>query len=87
MISAAGKDGFVFKDGTEYGCLGQLIISILSMDYDEVWVTFYPISLPAVDPISGKGLPQSLGLILNFHAPYAWCQKNTSVIFWEKSGP
>ena len=40
----------------------------LSMDYDGVWVTVYPISLPAVDPISGKGLPQPLGLILNFHA-------------------
>jgi hypothetical protein len=36
VISVAGKDGFAFDDGTVYGCIGQLIISILSMDYEEV---------------------------------------------------
>jgi len=35
VISAAGKDGFTFGDGTVNGCIGQLIISILSMDYEE----------------------------------------------------
>jgi hypothetical protein len=35
VISAAGKDGFTFDDGTLHGCIGQLIISILSMDYEE----------------------------------------------------
>ena len=35
MIPAAGKDGFVFNDGSLEGCLAQLIISIASMDYDE----------------------------------------------------
>jgi hypothetical protein len=35
VISAAGKDGFTFDDGTHHGCIGQLIISILSMDYEE----------------------------------------------------
>jgi hypothetical protein len=35
VISAAGKDGFSFKDGSGKGCLAQLIISILSMDYEE----------------------------------------------------
>jgi len=34
-ISAAGKDGFVFDDGSVTGCNAQLIISILSMDYEE----------------------------------------------------
>ena len=34
VISAAGKDGFAFDDGVG-GCIGQLIISILSMDYEE----------------------------------------------------
>ena len=35
MISASGKDGFAFDDGSVHGCIGQLIISILSMDYEE----------------------------------------------------
>ena len=35
VISAAGRDGFAFDDGTIHGCIGQLIISILSMDYEE----------------------------------------------------
>jgi len=35
VISAAGRDGFVFDDGSVHGCIGQLIISILSMDYEE----------------------------------------------------
>jgi hypothetical protein len=35
-ITAAGKAGFVFNDGSESGCAAQLILSILSMDYDEV---------------------------------------------------
>ena len=35
MIPAAGKDGFVFDDGSLKGCLAQLVISIVSMDYDE----------------------------------------------------
>jgi len=35
VISATGKDGFTFDDGTMHGCVGQLIISILSMDYEE----------------------------------------------------
>ena len=35
VISAAGKDGFVFDDGTAHQCIGQLIISVLSMDYEE----------------------------------------------------
>jgi len=34
-ISAAGKEGFVFDDGSATGCNGQLVISILSMDYEE----------------------------------------------------
>lgn len=34
-ISAAGKKGFVFDDGSPIGCNGQLILSILSMDYEE----------------------------------------------------
>jgi hypothetical protein len=36
VISAAGKKGFTFNDGTAQGCIAQLIISILSMDYEEV---------------------------------------------------
>jgi len=36
VISAAGKDGFTFNDGSVHGCLAQLIISILSMDYEEM---------------------------------------------------
>ena len=35
VISAAGEKGFAFNDGTVHGCIGQLIISILSMDYEE----------------------------------------------------
>ena len=35
VISAAGKDGFTFNDGSVEGCYAQLIISILSMDYEE----------------------------------------------------
>jgi len=35
-ISAAGEEGFVFNDGSITGCNGQLIISILSMDYEEM---------------------------------------------------
>lgn len=35
VIPAAGKDGFVFDDGSLEGCLARLIISIASMDYDE----------------------------------------------------
>lgn len=35
VISAAGKDGFTINDRTGYAYLGQLIISILSMDYEE----------------------------------------------------
>ena len=34
-IPAAGEDGFVFDDGSATGCNGQLILSILSMDYEE----------------------------------------------------
>jgi len=34
-ITAAGKDGFVFDDGSTSGCAAQLILSITSMDYDE----------------------------------------------------
>jgi len=36
VIHAAGRDGFAFGDGSVHGCIGQLIISILSMDYEEV---------------------------------------------------
>ena len=32
--AAAGRDGFVFNDGGS-GCAAQLILSILSMDYEE----------------------------------------------------
>ena len=35
VISVAGKKEFAFNDGTVHGCIGQLIISILSMDYEE----------------------------------------------------
>jgi hypothetical protein len=35
VIAAAGKDGFSFNDGSVEGCFAQLIISILSMDYEE----------------------------------------------------
>jgi hypothetical protein len=34
-ITAAGKEGFVFNDGSASGCTAQLILSILSMDYEE----------------------------------------------------
>ena len=34
-IPAAGKGGVVFDDGSVTGCNAQLIISILSMDYEE----------------------------------------------------
>lgn len=33
-VAAAGRDGFVFDDGAS-GCAAQLILSILSMDYEE----------------------------------------------------
>lgn len=36
VIPAAGEKGFVFNDRTQHGCLAQLIVSILSMDYEEV---------------------------------------------------
>ena len=36
VISAAGRDGFTFNDGSVHEYIGQLIISILSMDYEEV---------------------------------------------------
>lgn len=35
IISAAGRDGFAFDDGSMQRYIGQLIISILSMDYEE----------------------------------------------------
>ena len=35
VISAAGKDGFAINRGTAYECVAHLIISILSMDYEE----------------------------------------------------
>jgi len=35
-IPAAGKEGFVFDDGSTTGCNAQLILSILSMDYEEM---------------------------------------------------
>jgi len=35
VISAAGRDGFAINRGTAYECIGHLIISILSMDYEE----------------------------------------------------
>ena len=35
-ITAAGKNGFIFDDGSASGCAAQLILSITSMDYDEV---------------------------------------------------
>ena len=41
MISAAGKEGFSFDDGSAGGCLAQLIISINSMDYEEGSVNIY----------------------------------------------
>lgn len=34
-ISAAGKKGFIFDDGSMSGCAAQLILSITSVDYDE----------------------------------------------------
>ena len=34
-IFTAGKDGFVFDDGSATGCNVQLIVSILSVDYEE----------------------------------------------------
>ena len=34
-ITAAGRNGFVFDDGSASGCAAQLILSILSMDYEE----------------------------------------------------
>lgn len=34
-ITAAGKEGFVFDDGSLSGCAAQLILSILSMDYED----------------------------------------------------
>ena len=34
-ITAAGKEGFVFNDGSTPGCAAQLILSIFSMDYEE----------------------------------------------------
>ena len=34
-IPAAGEEGFIFDDGSVTGCNGQLIISTLSMDYEE----------------------------------------------------
>jgi len=34
-IPAAGRDGFAFNDGSPSGCAAQLILSILSMDYEE----------------------------------------------------
>jgi len=34
-IPAAGRGGFVFNDGSASGCAAQLILSILSMDYEE----------------------------------------------------
>jgi len=34
-ITAAGEEGFVFDDGSVSGCIAQLLISILSMDYEE----------------------------------------------------
>lgn len=39
-IPAAGREGFVFDDGSASGCAAQLILSILSADYDEAWVLF-----------------------------------------------
>ena len=38
-IPAAGKRGLVFDDESTTGCNAQLILSILSMDYEEAWVT------------------------------------------------
>jgi hypothetical protein len=35
-ITAASWKGFAFNDGSVSGCAAQLILSILSMDYDEV---------------------------------------------------
>ena len=35
-ITAAGREGFVFNDGSASGCAAQLILSIISVDYDEV---------------------------------------------------
>ena len=34
-ITAADKEGFIFDDGSDTGCAAQLILSILSMDYEE----------------------------------------------------
>ena len=34
-ITAAGQDGFIFNDGSASGCAAQLILSIISVDYDE----------------------------------------------------
>lgn len=35
-ITAAGKEGFVFSDGSGSSCAAQLVLSITSMDYDEM---------------------------------------------------
>lgn len=45
VIPAAGKDGFTFNDGTGEGCFAQLIISVLSMDYEEGWVIITYLSI------------------------------------------
>ena len=37
-ITAAGREGFVFNDGSASGCAAQLVLSILSVDYDEASV-------------------------------------------------
>lgn len=34
-ITAAGEEGFAFDDGSPSGCAAQLILSILSMDYED----------------------------------------------------
>ena len=34
-ITAAGQDGFIFNDGSASSCAAQLILSIISVDYDE----------------------------------------------------